>query len=95
VDGVREVFVVASVDITGATAAARADALAYRDTDPAYAEMMATYAVLGDLLDTDPDPAECAALLKRTTELGKAVDYQFSQRWARWLVNNTNFEGGA
>ena len=58
VDGMR----VASgpVDITGSAAAARADAEKYRAEDPTYAELMATLAALGDLLEADPDPAECA-----------------------------------
>ncbi|MFI6308475.1 hypothetical protein ACIBCH_41835 [Amycolatopsis thailandensis] len=91
----RQVVAVSSVDITGVTAAARADAVTYRETDPAYAELMATYAALGDLLDTDPDPAECAALLAHATAVAVTVDYHAGQRRARWLVHNTTFEGGA
>ncbi|MEV6879564.1 hypothetical protein [Amycolatopsis sp. NPDC051128] len=92
VDGVLQLVAVGPVDITGATAAARADAEKYGAEDPAYAELMATLAALGDLLDTDPDPAECAALLQRVDALGRSVEYQAGQRWVRWSVRNMILE---
>ncbi|WIY05446.1 hypothetical protein QRX60_16945 [Amycolatopsis mongoliensis] len=91
-DGVLQVVAVEPVDITGSTAAARADAEKYRAEDPPYAELMATLAALGDLLDTDPDPAECAALLQRVDALDRTVDYQACQRWVRWSVRTMNLE---
>lgn len=80
------------VDITGSIAAARADAENYRAEDPAYAELMATLAALGEVLDAAPDPAECTALLQRVDALGRAVDYQAGQRWVRWSVRNMILE---
>lgn len=87
-----QVVAVGPVDITGATAAARADAETYRAEDPAYAELMATLAALGDLLDAGPDPAECAALQQRVDALDRTVDYQAGQRWVRWSVRNMILE---
>lgn len=83
---------VGPVDITGAAAAARADAEKYRAEDPAYAELMATLAALGEVLDADPDPVECAALLRRVDALGQSADYQAGQRWVRWSVRNMILE---
>ncbi|WP_460441020.1 hypothetical protein [Amycolatopsis stemonae] len=93
VDGVLQVVAVGPVDITGATAAARADAEKYRAEDPAYAELMATLAALGEVLDADPDPAECAALMQRVHALDWSVDYQAGQRWVRWSVQNMILKG--
>lgn len=91
-DAVLQVVAVARVDITRVTAAARADAEKYRVADSAHAELMATLAALGDLLDADPDPAECAALLQRVDALDRSVDYQAGQRWVRWSVRNMLLE---
>lgn len=97
-----------TIDITASIDAARAEVDRYIDTDPVYAELMATYVELGETLEANyhitPDSpaeeiaeyeAECRSLVGRLIELGRVLDYQGDQRWARWRLSTMSMEEAA
>lgn len=64
---------------------ATAAAISHASTDPVYAELMATYAALGELLDSSPTPdyvEDCQALVDRTVALQKRIDVEYVHRLA-------------
>jgi hypothetical protein len=67
--------------------AARQAAVDNARADPVYAELMGTYAALGELLygDTRRDDdyvADCRTLVARLVALGKQMDVDFEQAYA-------------
>lgn len=83
-------------DIRPALAEARREADGSAEDGP-YRELMATYAALGELLESGRTDAEleldCRDLVERLMKLGVWVDRQSDQRWAMWMAQNTAFGG--
>ena len=65
--------------------------------DGTYRELMATYVVLGELLEsgrTDQEfVQECKALADRVVVLGRVQGRELQQRWAAWLSTYTTLGG--
>lgn len=65
--------------------------------DGPHVELMATYAALGDLLDSgrsDPElRLDCEDLVRRLVKVGVWVERHSEQRWALWMARNTTFGG--
>jgi hypothetical protein len=63
------------------------------DSDPTFAELMATYAELGDLLASgradEGFESECVALVEQITVLGRSVAKEADKAWVVWLSRNT------
>lgn len=78
--------VVSVSSLTEWITAARRDADRYAATDPTYAELMATYAALGELLESPEDGPEyvedCRALLGRAVALGQQIGARTAQTMA-------------
>lgn len=62
------------------------------EEDPVYAELMATYAQLGNMLGSgrsDRDyEQECRELVDRILELGVAASNEATEQWDIWLARN-------
>lgn len=76
---------------------ARRDAEKYADSSPVYAELMAVYADLGELLTSgrlDADYVEeCRELVTKSIELEGPFQRESDEAWALWWVRNTRSEG--
>lgn len=86
-----------SVDLRQVIEEARGEVASATPEDGPYGELMATYVVLGELLDSDRVGAEyaleCRALVDRLVVLGKANERYWEQRWAVWAAENTTLGG--
>lgn len=85
-------------DIRQALAEARREADDPMEDGP-YRELMATYAAVGELLQSGREDADldldCRDLVGRLLKLGVWVDRQSDQRWALWIASGATFrEGG-
>jgi hypothetical protein len=68
---------------------ARQESAAHLMTDPVYAELMATYVTLGELLDAEPGPEtveDCRSLVDRAVALGRRADTEYDQWMAAGLA---------
>lgn len=94
-----------SEDLPAIIASAQAEVDRTITSDPTYAELMATYVDLGEVLEagkhlTRDSPAdevtefedECRGLVSRLIELGRTLEFESDQRWARWRVQNLPIE---
>lgn len=86
------------VDLTPVINDALKQVDAYREADPVYAELMATYAELGEVLQSTTDDTtedECNSLVGVLIALGRRIDLEAEQEWARWCLHNMNMDGVA
>ena len=71
------------VDVPRAVQDALKQAALWADEDPTYAELMGTYAEIGDLLGADDTDSwfesDCRALVTRLIALGKRMDAEMVQ----------------
>lgn len=86
------------VDISSAVKDALREAERWAEEDPPYAELMACYADMGDLLDSDVDEADMRStirfLWRRRDAMSERCEQRFSELWAVWCAHNVDMGGG-
>lgn len=70
----------------------------WAEEDPPYAELMACYAEMAELLDSDIDDSDLKSTLRflwrRRDAMNQRCEESFSERWAVWCAHNMTSDGG-
>ena len=85
------------VDVSRTVQAARVEADCWAEADPPYAELMACYADMGELLDSDTEPDDLKTTLRflwrRRDAMAQRCDEHFAEQWAVWCAHNVDMTG--
>lgn len=86
----------ALADVSGPATDALGESETWVDLDPAYAELMATLADLGEWLDAGTaEPAFvplCREYVDKTVVLERLLRDEFEEQWALWCARNMDLE---